>query len=90
MIPRLRRDRDGPGNAGFSLLLQGLLDGCRVRRQVGQLVEDAAFSDDGVHQVGVTWEADLGANIVQVCSVGWGDGHGLTIKLILDDIVEDL
>lgn len=49
-------------------------------------MENAAFSDDGVHQVGVTCEADLGVNIVQV----WGDVYGLTIKLILDDVVEDL
>lgn len=33
--------------------LQSLLDGGRVGGQAGQLVEDAALPDDGVHQAGV-------------------------------------
>lgn len=38
------------------LLLQGPLNRRRVGRQVGQLVEDASLTDDGVHQVEVTCE----------------------------------
>lgn len=53
-------------------------------------MENAAFSDDGVDQVGVTCETDLGANCPGLVSVGWGDVYGLTIKLVLDDVVEDL
>lgn len=54
-------------------------------------MENAALSDDGIHQVGVACEADLGGTSVQGWYlVGWGDVCGLTIKLILDDVVEDL
>lgn len=47
----------GTRHAGCSplLSLHGLLDGGVVRGQVGQLVEDVALADYGVHQVTVTY-----------------------------------
>lgn len=39
----------------FPLPLQGLLNGGRVGGQVGQLMEDVALPNDGVHQITVTW-----------------------------------
>lgn len=54
-------------------------------------MENAAFSDDGVHQVGVSYEADFWSKQCPgLVSVGWGGVYGLTIKLILDDVVKDL
>lgn len=49
----LLRAGSGQGLRCPSAPLQGLVDGRRVGGQVGQLVEDAALSDDGVDQVGV-------------------------------------
>lgn len=43
--------RQGLGRPAAAL--QRLVDGGRVSGQVGQLVEDAALPDDGVHEVGV-------------------------------------
>lgn len=55
------------------------------------MVENAAFSDDGIDQVGVTCKTDLGVRQNPgLASVDLGDVHVLTVKLILDDIVEDL
>lgn len=54
-------------------------------------MENAAFSDDGIHQVGVTCKTDLGVKQHPgLASVDLRDVHVLTVKLILDDIVEDL
>lgn len=86
------------------LPLQSLLDGSRIRRHVGQLVEHVTFADDGVHQVAVSWRADLLYEQMYTTTFLDHDNstkkgkllksiHGqnsLTIKLVLDNIVESL
>lgn len=42
------------GAVAPAFLLQGFLDRVDICRQVGQLVKEAAFADDAVHQVTVT------------------------------------
>ena len=34
------------------------MDSDRVRGQIGQLMEDVALADEGVHQVTVTWRGE--------------------------------
>lgn len=55
------------------------MDGGRVGGQVGQLVEDAALSDDGVDQVGVACGKGAGfasGGPLGVLSTGWASWEG--------------